>query len=109
MRYERTGEYRAPHVGEWFEVKGDGQPCKRSEPNWSFEFGHAWILREVPDECAPAGSVSIEAHLSLQKERDDLKRRLDVAIAANNQLHARLTEIKRVACRAEPSGHPPPA
>ena len=57
MRYERTGEYRRPKAGEWYEhlgrlyVGGDivNAPAQY-EPTQAPEFFKAWILREVEDE-----------------------------------------------------------
>ena len=52
MRYERTGEFRAPRKGEWYEASPQactpGRPYRSEEG--ALERMERWILREVKEE-----------------------------------------------------------
>lgn len=49
VRWERTGEFRAPRDGEWYEVKGCCQPERRIG-NWGGPEQAAWILSRIEVE-----------------------------------------------------------
>lgn len=46
IRYERTGEYRVPIGGEWFEAPGNGAPHNWDEGGW-LASQPAWILCRI--------------------------------------------------------------
>lgn len=53
VRYERTGEWRQPEVGEWFETTGRHEPLQVEVPG---RFAtNVWILRRVESPAASSG------------------------------------------------------
>lgn len=69
MRYERTGEWRKPKVGEWYEASTYSGPSASMPEVWGeiqeSAYLHSpeskvWILREVEDSEASRGAGAKE-------------------------------------------------
>lgn len=77
IRYERTGEFRVPTNGEWFECAGldddrNYRPGKPLEAGVFLESDPAWILRRIesPDPPPPARPATADIVRQLEAHRD---------------------------------------
>ncbi len=80
-RWRRTGEHRAPRIGEWHEDM-HGVPLKEYTPSKMFS---RWILEECESEPTTRDEWIVSESRRLVAERDQLRTECDVLIEGGNR------------------------